>query len=214
MSFFGGRDESYEAERRRREGLEPLEYSRDQDGSVPERDVPTEIDERSTARTDFIPNDDYFDSPEGEGKTVERYGEKVNYTDWLSKLHHGHQLNERTGAEKGRVHIRKDIKTIASVFNLTDAQRERAIYLVDQIGDLNDIGRGEAAALAAVSLAVNENNRWVQNNDKSVAEVLDEDEDGVSLETNDVPSWRSVLDDYNTRPSEVRKARERLREEL
>lgn len=187
-----------------RREVEPLDYSpssgsrdRDFSSSAPDTDVPTEIDGRSGAQTDFVPSNGHFDAPEDVDEPILRDGEEVSYDEWLSKLHHGHRSSEYTGGDRARTGVLHDIRVLASVFDLTKAQQSRAIHIIRITDDLNETEKGEAAALAAVSLATNEDDRWIQRED-----------------TDETPSWQAVCGAFNVSTKSLNHARETLRESL
>ena len=145
-------------------------------GTYSDEEMPTSIPDAETAVTGFNPS---------EAPPSER-------DHWLSKLNDNVRGDDR-GTEIHEGGIVRDLGVVASALDATDHQHERAQYLLNHVDIQEDLSRTasvEAAVLAAMTLACNEDGRRVRGED----------------------AFDALLDDFDVTRSEVRRLREAIRE--
>lgn len=154
-------DSDEEIETTRRRGVDEhllLDYESEQQGSVPDREVPTEHDGRGDARTDIYPRH------ENEG-ILRSDGSRVSY-DHLSKINDGEWTSERKG-DNHEANKLRDMGLVCSQLELVASSRDRSLYLIDQI-DITELHRKatvEGVVLAIATLVGNEQGRQVRQED-------------------------------------------------
>jgi hypothetical protein len=114
-------------------------------------------------------------------------------TDWdrLAKINDG--LFDNDARRRGRDADRKrDLRIFSEVCELTDHQQKRSLYILDCVEDVPQYQSDEVLLLSIISLVANEDDRRIRGEEQ----------------------FRSLREDCHVPPSRIRKARERLRENI
>lgn len=135
-------------------------------------------------------------SDDGRGKyaTGFRLFDVEDRSKWerLLRLHLG--VGESSRKEDNReVNRCRDVEAFVSGLGVTDAQRERCVFLVREL-ELEEVNRRasfEVIALGVISLVLNSDDRWVQREECWV-DLLD----GLGVEKSEVRSIRGDLREY------------------
>jgi len=161
---------------------EPLDYSPSSgavDSFQKEYDVaaPRSHDGRALTRTKFYPSESSDNS-------------EINYTR-LAKLNDG-MYSEKRDDRKREAQRLRDLDAFCSTLNITQTDKERCLYLHNQVEDIRRHETDEVLLLAIITLVANENERMIRQEDM----------------------FNDICESCSVTRSQIRNSRDKLRDKL
>ena len=159
-----------------------------------------EHDGRSDAPTGFNSNEKYLaneskDHGGVDNPAIRRDGQYIKKWDWLNRLNDGHRTDGWKG-QSNEANQMRFAKTVLSTIDCTGYQEERVCHLLSEQDGRSHGGKSyEITVLALVSLVLEDDGRYVREEDEWKQLRDDLVVDGTDITTYHVDSVRYSLED-------------------